>query len=136
MGELTNTYTLPPNLQLCYDIACTTGTQTPATGEIDFNDDTKKTFTITVPAYTGDATPAIYANDKTVTCVVNEEKTELTCTPTKEQMFNGIHDIFIGTCKLFSGKKITVTNSINPPSSGVLVSFSKLFVFVLGLMLF
>lgn len=124
-----NTYTAPANTQLCYDITCV-GTQTPATGEIDFKDDTKKTFTITVPAYTGDTAPVVYAGTTAVTCAANQDKTTLTCTPTKEQMANGKHDIFIGDCKLYA-KTITVKNN-----SGELVSISKLFVLILGLLLF
>ena len=135
-GTLTNTYNPPANTQLCYDITCV-GTQTPATGEIDFNDDTKKSFTITIPAYTGETAPVVYAGTTAVTCTANQEKTTITCTPTKEQMANGTHDIFIGACKLYA-KTITVkNNSSDPtPSSGNYANLSKLFVLILGLMLF
>ena len=135
-----NTYKQPENTQLCYDITCV-GKQTPTTGEIDFNDDTKKTFTITIPKYTGDTAPVVYAGTTEVTCAADKGKTTLTCTPTKEQMANGTHDIFIGACKLYA-KTITVkNNSSDPtptptPTSGELASISKLLVFILGLLLF
>lgn len=133
-----HTYNAPANTQLCYDITCV-GKQASATGEIDFNDDTKKTFTITIPKYTGDTAPVVYAGNTAVTCSADEPKTTLTCTPTKEQMANGTHDIFIGACKLYA-KTITVkNNSSDPtptPTSGELASISKLLVFILGLLLF
>ena len=135
----TNTYTPSRDTaSLCYDVACP-GTPEAATPSIDFNDDTKKSFTVVLAsAYEGETAPKVYAGQTEITCTGNDKKDTLTCTPTKEQVKNGKHDIYLGTCKLYTGITITVTNNSDTPSpsSGELVTFSKLLVFVLGLMLF
>ena len=132
----TNTYTpSSETAELCYDVACP-GTPEAATPSIDFNDDTKKSFTVVLASkYEGETAPKVYAGQTEITCTGNDKKDTLTCTPTKEQVKNGKHDIYLGSCKLHTGITITVTNS-GSTSSGELASFSKLFVFVLGLMLF
>lgn len=132
----TNTYTPSPDTaSLCYDVACP-GTPEAATPSIDFNDDTKKSFTVVLASkYEGETAPKVYAGETAITCTGNDDKDKLTCTPTKEQVKNGKYDIYLGSCKLYTGITITVTNS-GSTSSGELASFSKLFVFVLGLMLF
>lgn len=132
----TNTYTpSSETAELCYDVACP-GTPEAATPSIDFNDDTKKSFTVVLAStYEGETAPKVYAGETEITCTGNDGKNTLTCTPTKEQVKNGKYAIYLGSCKLYTGITITVTNS-GSTSSGELASFSKLFVFVLGLMLF
>ena len=137
-ANTTNVYTVTPTTsELCYDIACP-GTQEAATPTIDFNDTTKSSFTVVLKAAYGNTAPAVYASTTAITCTGNDDKDKLTCTPTKAQVANGKHDIYLGTCKLYTGITITVTNNSDTPSpsSGELVTFSKLLVFVLGLMLF